>query len=111
MIERVLVLGAQRWDMVDEQTGERRAGTTLHYVSADYVENGQRRGAAPFRESGPVELYDQVAVVPGVYDVKFTTANKRDRNGRDLRTLKPDRADLVDEFDRGTLLQSERAAG
>lgn len=110
MLERCLCFRAQKWDMTDDNTGERRQGTTLYYLSADYLDNAQSRGPQVFRESGPVELFDQVPILPGVYDVEFSTANKNDRNGRAMRTLKPQSATLVDEFDLGSLLQAETIA-
>jgi hypothetical protein len=62
-----------------------------------------------FKESGPLALFDDLSVLPGVYDVRFVAGSASNGRGKSLRTQKPASASFVEEFSLSDILDEERA--
>lgn len=68
MKSNILILSADTWKMVDENTGEVRTGCTINYVpSLDKVCNteGKSYGYKPVKESLPEEFINEIAASGG----------------------------------------------
>lgn len=48
---RVLILSADTWDMTDENTGEKIAGTTIHYLNKYRDDSASSSGLKPTKIS------------------------------------------------------------
>lgn len=100
--ETVLVTNARRYEV----DGNR--GTSLQYISADYVEGRDVRGSEPIDGSGPYELYDEFTVLPGIYEVTFSRGrNVKNSGGKSKSPFEPVSAQYVDALDLEALLEAE----
>lgn len=75
MKQNVIVLSAKNWALTDEQTGQQRAGISIHYVMsdnlADFTDIDGTRGYQPAKQSIPVDKAQSLVKVPGVYEAEF----------------------------------------
>lgn len=100
--ETVLVTNARRYEV----DGNR--GTSLQYISADYVEGRDVRGSEPVDGSGPFELFDELTVLPGIYEVTFARGRSvRNQSGKSKASFEPLSAQYVGAVDLENLLDAE----
>lgn len=69
-MERVLVLGARRYDFTAKDGGHVE-GVQVSYITDDVVEEPNQRGCSTFQVSAPLGIWPDLARVPAVYDVDF----------------------------------------
>lgn len=87
MKQRIIILSADAWTMVDEKTGEVRKGTSIHYVPALEPicnETDKSYGYKPVKESLEYDFIHQIAEVGGCpcnADVTFVI---RQQGGKQL---------------------------
>lgn len=80
-----LVLNAKRYSFANDD-GEKVEGTTLQYLEpAELVAEENRRGAEVMTITAPVEFYDQLPTLPGLYDLGFR--QRPGKNGRPTLTV------------------------
>lgn len=64
MEEEILLLSADTWEMVDENTGERRNGTSCFYIAASGIEpkvnTDTSLGYKPLKASMPLDFFKTV---------------------------------------------------
>jgi hypothetical protein len=69
-MEQCIVLSARRYDFKDE-AGKQVQGVNLTYLTDDVQDDPDARGLAPMNVTAPYDLWPQLGVVPGVYDLDF----------------------------------------
>jgi hypothetical protein len=69
-METVLILCARRYQFRDDQ-GRNVEGVTLSYVTDDLQIGGDRLGLEPLTVTAPLELFQSLTQVPGVYQMDF----------------------------------------
>lgn len=75
-----LVLNAKRYSFKNDD-GEQVEGTTLQYLEpGELVDESNRRGAEVLTITAPVDFFDQLPTLPGVYDLGFR--QRPGKNGR-----------------------------
>lgn len=80
-----LVLNAKRYSFANDD-GEKVEGTTLQYLEpSEAVEEANRRGAEVMTITAPVDFYDQLPSLPGLYDLSFR--QRPGKNGRPTLTV------------------------
>jgi hypothetical protein len=80
-----LVLNAKRYSFKNDD-GEQIEGTTLQYLEpGELVAEVNRRGADVMTITAPVDFYDQLSTLPGVYDLGFK--QRPGKNGRPTLTV------------------------
>lgn len=74
-METVLIISADKWNMVDEKTGEKRSGLTIQYIN-DYREDTESAlGFKPIKAPASVEVFDAIKKggAPGIYKLDMKT--------------------------------------
>lgn len=89
---RSIVLFANGWTMIDENTGLNREGVTLEYIITDnlspvYNEDGSL-GYRHIRESISIDNAKQITKVPGIYEMTFGYTVKKGKPVMKLKELK-----------------------
>lgn len=109
---RTLILNARQYRMTDDRTGELREGTSLHYILPGVeVQGDGARGPDIIKTSAPYDLYEDLEVIPGIYDVDFEPGRVvTDRNGGRNISMVPVRAEYADEVDLGLYDRSQTGA-
>lgn len=80
-----LVLNAKRYSFKNDD-GEQVEGTTLQYVEpGELVQEENRRGAEVLTLTAPVDFFNQLATLPGLYDLGFR--QRPGKNGRPTLTV------------------------
>lgn len=75
-----LVLNAKRYSFANDE-GEKVEGTTLQYLEpGELVAEENRRGAEVLTITAPVDFFDQLPTLPGIYDLNFR--QRPGKNGR-----------------------------
>lgn len=75
-----LVLNAKRYSFNNDD-GEKVEGTTLQYLDpSEEVQELNRRGAEVLTITAPVDFFDQLHTLPGIYDLAFK--QRPGKNGR-----------------------------
>ena len=65
---KLILFSARPWSFSDEKTGEMRAGVTVQYSDGIAVNAGKEKGIFPMTITAPSTIWDQLTVVPGVYE-------------------------------------------
>jgi hypothetical protein len=68
----VLVLAARRFDFADD-AGKQVVGMNVTFLVQETRWEPDGGGMEPIKMSGPVEMFDQVSAVPGLYDLDVST--------------------------------------
>lgn len=80
-----LVLNAKRYSFSNDD-GEKVEGTTLQYLEpGELVAEENRRGAEVLTITAPVDFFDQLSTLPGLYDLNFR--QRPGKNGRPTLTV------------------------
>lgn len=80
-----LVLNAKRYSFANDN-GEKVEGTTLQYLDPEEVVTEEnRRGAEVMTITVPLDFYEQLTQVPGLYDLGFK--QRPGKNGRPTLTV------------------------
>ena len=80
-----LVLNAKRYSFANDD-GEKAEGTTLQYLEpGELVAEENRRGAEVLTITAPVDFFDQLPTLPGLYDMHFR--QRPGKNGRPTLTV------------------------
>jgi hypothetical protein len=75
-----LVLNAKRYSFSNDD-GEKVEGTTLQYLDPEEtVQEANRQGVEVMTISAPLDFYEQLQVLPGLYDLGFK--QRPGKNGR-----------------------------
>lgn len=80
MKEKVFVLAANRYNFVDQTTGEIRKGTTVYYVNGlePVSPSDTQKGCVPIKANFNYEAFGSFDKVPGNYTIDYTqSANSR----------------------------------
>ena len=80
MKEKVLILAASRYSFVDQDTGEIRKGTTVHYINnlEPVSPSETQKGVVPVKANFPFTAFDVFDKVPGDYTIDYElSANSR----------------------------------
>ena len=95
MVAKVLVLSASRYS-IENPDKSRTEGVSVHYLMQNNVEaTADARGIAPVKGTMPLSEWPKLVTVPGLYDVSFEMASKKDSKGQLIPTLKPVAAKFV----------------
>lgn len=72
---QILILYARPYDLVDESTGERKTGVSIHYVDSTSSFNDSQNGyGSPiYKSSLPPEAMTNITSIPGIYSPTFST--------------------------------------
>lgn len=74
---RVLVLSADSFEVLNEQTGELIKGSTIFYINKYRDNSGQSLGLKPTKISGSTELFKKIltadVALPAVADLEIGT--------------------------------------
>ena len=93
-MERCIVLTASRYDFKDDE-GKRIEGVTLTYLTGEPESQPDYRGRAVMSIPAPMDIWHQLAAIPGVYGIDF-----RQRPGPKGRpTLQAVGAEFIAEAD------------
>lgn len=65
-----LVLGARRYDFVNQDTGERLVGVKVTYVDQP-EDDSSNKGYTPMSLSTDESIWNDLTAVPGIYDFDF----------------------------------------
>jgi hypothetical protein len=80
-----LVLNAKRYSFANDD-GEKVEGTTLQYLDPEEtVQEANRQGLDVMTISAPLDFYEQLPALPGVYDLTFK--QRPGKNGRPTLTV------------------------
>lgn len=80
-----LVLNAKRYSFANDE-GEKVEGTTLQYLDPEEVaQEVNRQGLEVMTISAPLDFFDQLHTLPGVYDLGFK--QRPGKNGRPTLTV------------------------
>lgn len=73
MKEKVFVLAANRYNFVDQTTGEIRKGTTVYYVNSlePVSPSDTQKGCVPVKANFSHEAFDGFDKVPGEYNIDY----------------------------------------
>ena len=73
MSEKVLVLSADRWEMVDDKTGEELKGVSAWYVNSYREDEKGSIGQKPTKVSATPETFAifEKSGLPGVYELEY----------------------------------------
>jgi hypothetical protein len=76
MDQTAIIFYTKPWDMIDEQTGQRKTGITVEYLMAENMnpvvnENGSK-GYGYNKESLASDKLPKIKEVPGYYTLKFS---------------------------------------
>jgi hypothetical protein len=66
---KALIISAHRYDFADKETGRQIRSTSIYYTIEPRDKQLDTKGADPIKGSGPVELFEQIGAVPGLYDL------------------------------------------
>ena len=85
MNSEITILHARKWSMIEEKTGLRKDGVSIHYVMTDrFVPNVDAEtgelGYAVTKESLPLAELSKLVEVPGIYDAEFVLRTKAGKN-------------------------------
>lgn len=75
MDNSILVLYVRPYDLIDERTGERKEGISVHYLDSTSNFNDSQNGYGNpiFKSSLPKESMSLFTSVPGIYSPEFAT--------------------------------------
>lgn len=89
---RGVVVFANPWNMVDENTGKQREGVTLQYIMADnmlpVVNDDGSKGVKYCQESITSDKLPNIQSVPGIYDLEFAIKPSKGKMTLKLENLK-----------------------
>lgn len=92
MKQNVTVISAKNWALTDEQTGQQRAGVSIHYLMTDklvpFTDVDGTRGYVPAKQSIPVDQAGSLVEVPGVYEADFVMRASGGKNVLSISSLK-----------------------
>lgn len=76
MKQKIIVLAAKGWSLVDEKTKEQREGVSLHYLLTDNLKPfadsaSGTEGYIPVKQSITIEKAKSLNNVPGIYEGEF----------------------------------------
>ena len=72
--QKVMVMSANRYKMVDRDTGEVNEGTTVRFLVTNTLEpcqDGDAKGYRFGKANIPFAAFDTLKVVPGIYNADF----------------------------------------
>ncbi len=100
MRDNIIILHGERVeytvkDTNGDPTGEIRKFCRIQYISDEPQDDSRYKGFTVSQGQGPVELWDQLDLLPGIYEVRFRKTTVMDRYGRAKVGLEPETADLV----------------
>lgn len=81
MKQKIILLFANPWNMVDEETGEAREGVSCYYyvnweLSSERNKDGSF-GSQPAKSSAPYDVLDKIKSAPAVYEATFSLKTDR----------------------------------
>ena len=92
MKQNVIVLSAKNWSLTDEQSGQQRAGISIHYLMTDnlasFTDVDGTRGYIPAKQSIPVDQANTLVDVPGVYEAEFLMRASGGKNVLSISSLR-----------------------
>lgn len=73
MLQKVFILSAKKWNLVDEKTGEYKSGLTVHYVNniEPISPSSDHKGVLPIKGSFPEAEFVKLGDVPGYYNIDY----------------------------------------
>lgn len=82
MKQKIIILFAKPWSIVDESTKEKKEGCSLHYITTDSLapytsDDGSSYGFQPAKQSVSLETAGKLQAVPGLYDATFEIAQSQ----------------------------------
>ena len=74
-MDNIIVLYIRPYDLVDEDTGERKQGVSVHYIDKTMVTNDKENGVGypVLKNSIDIGKMSSIVKVPGVYEPVFRT--------------------------------------
>jgi hypothetical protein len=90
-------------------TGELVSFCRIKYLSDEPDDDSRYKGYAVSEGQGPVEIFGQLELLPGLYEVRFRKTQVRDRYDRQRVGLEPVSVELVG--DPGLVFEPQTAAG
>lgn len=72
--QKIIILFANKWSMIDQQTNQPKAGVSVQYVIADSLKgNMQNANTLGYRVAkaslDDINVFDKMLVVPGIYEM------------------------------------------
>lgn len=100
MRDTIVILHAERVEYQRKgadgnPTGELVQFTTIRYISDDPQSDSRYKGYTVSEGRGPVEMFDTLDLLPGLYEARFRKTNVTDRYGNQKVGLEPTEAELV----------------
>lgn len=100
MRDNIIIIHAERVEYSrkgsdGQPTGELVQFTRIQYISDEPQDDQRYKGYSVSEGIAPIEMFDSLDLLPGLYDVKFRKTNVIDRNGRSRVGLEPVEAELV----------------
>lgn len=107
---RIIILAARNWSMVDDKTGEVRAGVKVEGCEAFVNDEKEYRGAGAVEYLASPEAWNSIktAPLPGIFDVEIGLRKKKLKNGSGAAVASIEGATLVSAID--FLLPVKKAA-
>lgn len=111
MRDTIIILHGERVeytvkDSNGDPTGEIRKFCRIQYMSDEPQDDSRYKGYTISQGQGPVEMWDTLDLLPGIYEVNFRKTTVMDRYGRQKVGLEPESAELVGDpglvFDEST---------
>jgi hypothetical protein len=100
MRDTIIILHAERVEYTrkgadGQPTGELVQFTTIRYMSDDAHDDSRYKGYTISEGRGPIEMFDALELLPGLYEARFRKTNVTDRYGNQKVGLEPVEAELV----------------
>lgn len=100
MRDTIIILHAERVEYTrkgadGQPTGELVQFTTIRYISDDPQNDSRYKGYTVSEGRAPIEMYNDLDLLPGLYEAKFRKTNVTDRYGNQKVGLEPVEVELV----------------
>lgn len=85
--QRILVLSATPWSLIDEVTKQPKSGVSVHYILDNAEMSDKLKGSKPAKGSISLEQYNALPNLPAYLDGEFTFKNKSGNMTLDLHKV------------------------
>ena len=100
MKDTIIILHAERVeyrrrDSNGEPNGDLVQFTRIQYISDEPQDDARYKGYTVSQGTGPVEMFQDIELTPGLYEAKFRKTTVQDRYNNQRVSLEPETVDLV----------------
>lgn len=100
MKDTIIILHAERVeyrrrDNNGEPNGDLVQFTRIQYISDEPQDDARYKGYSVAQGTGPIEMFQDIELTPGLYETKFRKTTVQDRYNNQRVSLEPETVELV----------------